>query len=190
MGSEVVAGLAAWRGQPARPSRTPEAQRRANMEQTLVALFLEYGAPLPLETVVDAIAHAWGIVESEEVPAEQIAHEGTTPIADLEAREELQQVWQEIRALPPNQRVALLLNLRDRSSVAMIESFVFLGIASIDELAALMEMTAEELSVLWNSLPLDDNAIASRLGLTRQQVINLRRAARERLGRRVKDWRK
>jgi len=46
-------------------------------------------------------------------------------------------------------------------------------------------MTIEALAELWNSLPLDDHAIAARLGITRQQVINLRRAARERLARRL-----
>jgi len=35
-------------------------------------------------------------------------------------------------------------------------------------------------------LPLEDAAIAERLGLTRQQVINLRKSARARLARRMR----
>jgi hypothetical protein len=37
---------------------------------------------------------------------------------------------------------------------------------------------------LWNRLPLEDNEIAARLNLERQQVINLRSTAREKLERR------
>jgi hypothetical protein len=37
-------------------------------------------------------------------------------------------------------------------------------------------------------LPLDDATIAGLLGLTRQQVINLRKSARERLARRLKGF--
>lgn len=185
VGGEIVAGLAEWEGRPAGEQRAPTALPRGDIDKALLALFLEDGGPLRLESVVDAIAMSWGIAEDDAVPAERFADNSATALADLEAQEELQLAWREIRALQPNQRVALLLNLRDRSS-AMIESFVMLGIASIDELAAAMEMSAEELAELWNSLPLDDHAIAARLGIVRQQVINLRRAARERLARRMK----
>ena len=41
--------------------------------------------------------------------------------------------------------------------------------------------------MLWNELPLPDNAVAARLGCTRQQVINLRMAARKRLAHRLAD---
>ena len=48
-------------------------------------------------------------------------------------------------------------------------------------------MPAPELAALWPDLPLEDAAIAERLGLTRQQVINLRKSARARLGRRMRE---
>jgi hypothetical protein len=43
------------------------------------------------------------------------------------------------------------------------------------------------LRTLLTRLPLDDLTIAARLGLTRQQVINLRKSARLRLARRLRD---
>ncbi len=46
-------------------------------------------------------------------------------------------------------------------------------------------MSAERLARLWNDLPLDDITLAGHLGLTRQQVINLRSDARRRLARRA-----
>jgi hypothetical protein len=50
-------------------------------------------------------------------------------------------------------------------------------------------MPAEELARMWNDLPIDDMRIATRLGIKRQQVINLRKAARARLARRLVAWR-
>ena len=50
-------------------------------------------------------------------------------------------------------------------------------------------MRADELQLRWPELPFDDNTIAALLGATRQQVINLRKCARERLRRRSEDWR-
>jgi hypothetical protein len=38
---------------------------------------------------------------------------------------------------------------------------------------------------LWNKLPMDDNGIAAFLRVTRQQVINFRKSAKERLARRT-----
>jgi predicted DNA-binding protein (UPF0251 family) len=48
-----------------------------------------------------------------------------------------------------------------------------------------MELSTEELAALWNDLPLEDLRIAEMLGISRQQVINLRKSARHRLARRV-----
>jgi hypothetical protein len=61
-----------------------------------------------------------------------------------------------------------LLNLRD-------------GVASLAQIAKAVEMSVEELTRVWNGLPLDDLKIAARLGLNRQRVIDLRRTARQRL---------
>jgi hypothetical protein len=47
-------------------------------------------------------------------------------------------------------------------------------------------MSAENLAAIWNDLPLEDIRIAELLQLTRQQVINARKSARERLARRLK----
>jgi len=94
-------------------------------------------------------------------------------------------VWAEIRELPENQRAALLLNLRSvhGAAVALIAD---LGLATFSEIATALGMNVQALAELWNRLPLEDREIAERLGLERQQVINLRSAARQRLERRVR----
>ena len=52
-------------------------------------------------------------------------------------------------------------------------------------IAEVIGIPAEELAALWSRLPLNDLEIATRLDLSRQQVINLRKSARQRLTRRL-----
>ena len=184
-GNEVVAGFAEWRGEAPREIGGHAILPRGDLERALIALFEQEGAPLRLESVVETLAASWGVVELEHVPLGDMEGVGSTAGNELEAHEQLTMMWQEIRALRLPQRLALLLNLRDSTSASAVELFVFLGIAAIDDIAAALEMSAEDLAAIWNALPLEDNAIATRLGVTRQQVINLRRAARERLARRL-----
>jgi DNA-binding CsgD family transcriptional regulator len=79
------------------------------------------------------------------------------------------------------------LNLRDQDGYG-IDLFPYRGIASIRQIADALEISIEEFARMWNELPLDDATIADRLGITRQQVINLRKAARERLARNMRDF--
>jgi hypothetical protein len=103
--------------------------------------------------------------------------------SSLVHRSALAEVWREVALLPPRQRIALLLGLRDETDSLIASLLILLRIATFDELAAAVELSPEELTAIWNQLPLPDSAIAERLDLTRQQVINLRKLVRERLGR-------
>ena len=89
--------------------------------------------------------------------------------------------------LPLRQRVALLLALRDSKVVDYLR-LPLIQIASIRQIAETLSMPAEQFATLWNQLPLEDAAIAELLGVTRQQVINLRKSARERLWRRTRQF--
>ncbi|HKR02826.1 MAG TPA: hypothetical protein VJT09_19260 [Pyrinomonadaceae bacterium] len=106
--------------------------------------------------------------------------------AALEQRLYLEKLWAEVCALPQLQRVALLLNLRDAGGGSVIAFIPYLKIASKEEMAEILSMSEEQFAALWSRLPLDDASIAELLGVTRQQVINLRKTARERLSRRMK----
>ena len=95
-------------------------------------------------------------------------------------------LWDEIKTLPEKQRAALLLNMRDAHGDIGVDAFATLGIAQISEIGTYAGVTVEEFYELWGELPLDDDEIARRIGAaTRQQVINLRKTARERLARRL-----
>ncbi len=101
----------------------------------------------------------------------------------LELRQRLERLWPEILGMSARHRNALLLSARGPSGAA-IWLMVDLAVASFRQVAGALEMTPEDLAELWNRLPLEDREIAARLGLDRQQVINLRCTARERLARR------
>jgi hypothetical protein len=103
----------------------------------------------------------------------------------LDCRRMLERTWREVLELPLGQRLALLLNLRAPHGGDALHLLAETDIASKAEIADALEMPAGELEGIWEMLPLDDAAIGARLGIQRQQVINLRKSARKRLERRT-----
>ena len=192
-----VGGMASRQGQGPRPLPTYFAASQAlPLSQVCQLAFEAAGGCVALEELVSQLAHAWGyselpIVESdlsEECSLlEQLPDGKGSPEDSLHQRERLSQLWQEIRQLPERQRIALLLNLRDDGGRGVIE--LLLTQVPRLEIEAAAGLWSEEERALWESLPLDDNAIAERLGVTRQQVINLRKVARERLRRHLMEKR-
>ena len=162
----------------------------------LVRAFLTWkGGPASLNELVETLVQLLGIsdVQIAAVPKEDqdtnICDILPDPRPDVAAQVELrmclENLWKEVGGLPVRQRMALLLNLRDSQGRDALQLFVLTGIASVRKIAAVIEMPAENFALLWNDLPLADNTIADLLQVTRQQVINLRKSARERLARRM-----
>lgn len=182
-------GLAAWKtSEPTEVgslAATPAMLDRKRTGDAVAAVFRAAGRAMLLDTLVRVVAELWHVVDA---PLRTVASARSTAAdaaEQLESRDFLRKLWAEIRELRPLQRKALLLNLRDGEQTNVIQLLVATNTATLDDLAASMELTADELAALWDELPLDDLAIAARIGLTRQQVINLRKSARERLARRV-----
>jgi DNA-directed RNA polymerase specialized sigma24 family protein len=121
------------------------------------------------------------------------ADDDAAATGDLEARIDerrlVERLWREVRELPLRQRIALLLNLRDARGAGLLWLLPVLGLATIRQIAAVLEIPASEMAALWGRLPLDDHDIAARLECTRQQVINLRMAGRKRLATRLRSVR-
>jgi hypothetical protein len=78
--------------------------------------------------------------------------------------------------------------LTDGRGDEMISSLVHTRVATIREIAEALDMSAEEFAAIWNDLPLSDKTISAMLGVRSQQVINMRKAARARLKRRMKGF--
>jgi hypothetical protein len=174
------------------PPAKPVDKERSSTE-LLTAIFERAERPVEFDTVVSLAAAEWNITDaphqSLETTEDASAIESVSrePGVDLlfEQRLYLERLWSELCELPVLQRAALLLNLRDANGGSAIFFIPHLAIASQNELAQVLEMPPEKFGALWNKLPLGDAEIAEILGVNRQQVINLRKTARERLLRRM-----
>jgi RNA polymerase sigma factor (sigma-70 family) len=209
---ETLCGLAAWpqtkttrAAGPALGQRASELEaflqkrfpglaiERINLADLLPAVLEFSDSPIEIDELVTVIAERLGLrevqtqsdnlrIENDRVLSSD-PREGLDEAFDHRAR--LERVWQEVLQLPPRQRAALLLNLRDEQGESAIAMLPILRIASLHQIAEALDMSAEELAAIWNDLPLEDATLAERMGATRQQIINLRKCARQRLARRL-----
>lgn len=170
------------------PAPAPGSTPAEKLLHAIGDLLADHGRVMELDALVTRVAERFGIRDEADAPLSAIGEPSTSdPMqARLENRDDLKRLWVEIAALPPRQRLALLLHLRDEEGDAMVLLLPAIGIASMTEIARVLELDERELAAIWNGLPMPDLEIAARLGLTRQQVINLRKSARERLARRMK----
>lgn len=154
------------------------------------------------------------IVETDEQngrPLSELLEDGgRRPDEEAEWREFLQRLWAEIEQLPPLQRIAYLLNFT--AADGQLELFWTYGVVTLRRISEAMQLTEdhfarvwpelqlseqehrraesltsldERFALLWQHLPLTDATIARMLGTERQKVINLRKAASDRLSRRM-----
>jgi hypothetical protein len=130
------------------------------------------------------------------------------PDQQMEWKAFLERLWGLIEQLPPLHRLAYLLNFT--AADGQLELFWLYGVASIRRIGHALALTEEQFtrvwpllkpratrysrtaahddydvkfSLLWQHLPLTDAMIAILLGTERQKVINLRKAAGDRLSR-------
>jgi RNA polymerase sigma factor (sigma-70 family) len=161
------------------------------LSDLLPVIFNGLTVPIKLDELVAIVADLLGVkdrqIETAEIDASQheVCFEASFA-GTIEQREYLRYLWNEIIHLPSRQRTALLLNLRAAEGRDVIALFPLTQTASIRQIADAVNIPPDQFANLWRQLPLDDAAIAEQLGVTRQQVINLRKAARKRLARKGK----
>jgi hypothetical protein len=188
---ETVCGLHEWRGAETigRNVTMDDVRHLAgdrDVRRLLTAIFFAAQRPVELETVVNIAAELWEMIDRPSVALDDV-----DPIAfsaattSMEDRQFLAKLWEEIRLLHRPQRAALLLNLRDEGGPAT-ELFPLLGVATVAEIADAVGLPADAFAAIWPELPIGDLRIAAILDVTRQQVINLRKSARDRLRRRMR----
>jgi RNA polymerase sigma factor (sigma-70 family) len=149
---------------------------------TLADCFRAAGGPVEIEALISLLARGL------DAPQQRLRDENssTAPATSIEQQSSLRRLWSELVQLPRPQRVALLFNLRSSDGEEVLSLLPLTGVASLFEIAAALELEPRLLAEIWNDLPLADARIGEMLGLTRQQVINLRKSARERLTRRLR----
>ncbi|MES2393328.1 MAG: hypothetical protein V4555_16920 [Acidobacteriota bacterium] len=151
-------------------------------------IFERVGHPLFFNELAKFCASFWAVDDRPQPieSAEVLAGPDGEMEASVDRAARLKLVWDQIRELPLRQRVALLLNMHGPDGECGTSLLVLTGTASPREVASVLDMPAEEFAELWLRLPLSDLEIAERLKISRQQVINLRKCARERLRRRTR----
>jgi len=211
---DLVGGFGAWREQKKERTRSDRLRQllddpwtalqsaaahgdfqRANPADLAEAIFNHTNHPIELDDLVEIVAALWNVKDGVEHPGDRneqpdqfarVTDQSADVGTEVEQRLFLKWLWEEIVQLPVRQRVALLLNLRDEQGGGVMALLPIAGVATLRQIAAALEMDDEEFARLWPRLPLDDASIAGLIGGARQQVINLRKCARERLARRMK----
>jgi RNA polymerase sigma factor (sigma-70 family) len=192
----AAAAAERWRGRlavpPVETGAGDDARRLVRLAETIVDAV---GAPVRFEDVVTLAADALGIDDRPvQPPAGSPDDSGELPVfpspaptidSALDRQRFVARVWREIAELPLRQRVALLLNLTGAGGQDLLSLVPASGLASWEEVGRMLSLAPADLPRVIAGLPFDDQAIAERLGLTRRQVINLRKCARERLARRL-----
>ena len=189
-----LCGVSAWEGRTDVSARQPidsdlsqVGTERDTSATLLKKYFIDRGGPVIFDELVNEVAIANGLIEPTEISTD--LNDNLCPIVDpsvradtlVELRSRLAALWEVMLELPPAHRKALLLNLRDESGDNLLAALPLTGAASIRQIAGSLELSFEDLAEMWNSLPWEDNRIAEHLGITRQQVINLRQTARAKL---------
>ena len=94
-----------------------------------------------------------------------------------------------VNSADASERVSVILQGEDLKNEALNDFIKSSGARVSGSYAGLgaqaLEIPAPEFEKIWADLPLDDLRLADFLGATRQQVINLRKTARERLLKRM-----
>ena len=166
--------------------------RAATTSGLIDAVFLilrHIGRPISLDDLVSAVMETLQITEPVEAPQTTDLSNMPAPSGSsqniVETEEFVSRLWREILLLPLRHRAALLLNFRDESGEDLVSSIIANRAASVRDIAAALEIDPERFAQIWKDLPWDDRCIAEHLGLERQQVINLRQSAKQKLRRKL-----
>ena len=193
-GSELTAPTGSELYELLRPELQAVDVQRLKLHELMMAIFKIVLAPLELDHFTALVATIWGIedhaAESFDaggfVPFNQTVDSSTNQETITEQRQLLQLLWREICELPRRHRVALLLKLKSTGGVNVILLLPGTGVATFEQISQALEIPPAEFEQMWADLPLDDLRIGAYLGASRQQVINLRKTARDRLLRSVR----
>ena len=203
----LVCGYAAWRSAKVNAVSVPsqmkldfqsgqlEQGHKRNTAELILLVLSNVGRPIKFDQFVDLVNIASAGVQVQTISIEDEHYVQSSPlvsyqpdfIASVENQNLLSRLFAEIGTLRVEQRKSLLLNMTDSYGFG-IEWFLFTKIATEEHLAKLLEVSIEQFRKMLNDLPMSDAEIGRDLGLSQSRVMNMRRAVRERLDRRRRDF--
>jgi len=204
-GGDLICGYAAWKsgvgmGTGAVPSQLElmfgsNVPHKKNTAELVLQVLNNRGRPVKLDELIDLVNIASEGVEVQTVSIDDEHFVQSTPLITLppdivgavDNQRLLHRLFVEIQHLRVEQRKSLLLNMTDSYGYG-IEWFLFTKIATEEHLAQLLEVSIEQFRKILNELPMSDAEIARDLGISQSKVMNIRRAVRERLERRRREF--
>lgn len=202
----VICGYSIWRTETAPRPTIPMPTQMAlgfssnetpkkNTAELILQCLSNAGRPLKLDELVDLVNIASEGIEVQTVSIDDQFYVQSTPlitvqpdvVAVVDNQRLLRRLFSEIQQLRVEQRKSLLLNMTDSYGYG-IEWFLFTKITTEEQLARLLEVSIEQFKELLNELPMSDAQIAKDLGISQTKVMNIRRAVRERLDRRRREF--
>lgn len=199
---DLVCGYSAWRnakdatGHPGQMKLDfPSVDQKRNTGELMLTVLNNAGHPIKFDEFVDLVniasagvqVHTVSIDDKHYVQSSALRTFQPDVITAIENQHLLGRLFGEIQALRVEQRKSLLLNMTDSFGYG-IEWFLFTRIATEEHLATLLEVSIEQFRKLLNELPMSDAQIAQELGVSQTKVMNMRRAVRERLERRRREF--
>jgi len=150
----------------------------ADLDKVVAEIFKFVSRPIEFDALVEIVATLQGTkdqpIESlddcETNQIQQIAD--SAPRADelLEERERIGEIWEGLRRLPQEHRLAICLRFEDKNVDDLWSMLWDAGICTPLELAEEFGLSLEELTELWLKIPMTNADIAERLGVRKQQV--------------------
>jgi DNA-directed RNA polymerase specialized sigma24 family protein len=163
------------------------------LKELIGCIFRVAGAPLPIKELIRCVSEIQNVqgTEFREIGFDELFATSAdaapyNPTQSMELRQLLKLLMPELRLLRKDQRVALLLGLKDADGQSALSLFNLTGIASDEEIAQLLGVDFLELKRIQDGSRLKDAEISAYLEDRGKSVSNLRDAARKRLERKLK----
>jgi hypothetical protein len=131
------------------------------------------------------IDHPQESLDQNTVLAESLAGHSADAEARLEMRDELRRLWDEARRLPKNQLYAICLGYSNKREEDLLSLLLEADAVTFAQFAEGLGLTEDQLTELWDRMPMKDAAIAEQFNATADQVSKWRFLGRKELRNRL-----
>jgi len=165
--------------------------RQFPLTKIVAELFGWLNHPIELNDLVKVMAVLLEVKDTphESLDASDYKQSVSVAVADfytdsqLETKDLLRQLWDEVRRLPVTQRDTFCLGFADENGDDLFTLLIAQGLATPEQLAHEFGRESQNLMVLWQHMPMDNETLARTLGVSRRQVNKWRFRALQRLKR-------
>ncbi len=191
--SKTLCGLSSWgetnlASEPANPDEGADWEtevetvsktgRRASLSKIVAQIFRLSNRPIELDDLVEVVANLLDVrdytpesLDQNQALSQRLIAPSFDPEALLLGREFLQQLWKVVERLPKNQFNAFCLSFADGKGEDLVSLLVYEGVVTVDQFREKLGVPEDEFLILWDRLPILDNAaLAEYLGATVGQI--------------------